>query len=166
MASRDKEIADTGLVNVKTKAEQDNQAAIAAAIAAGPSALNAATPMPILVGSGGETSRADAPGTTGYGPQPAIVTPDDRTTYASGVKMHDAQIQQNNTLWPVILKSRRQSDPDHRGCREGRRALRFERRSCPRFPSRPERAARGWRALHRNQPDDFHRLVSRRHRRR
>ena len=73
MASRDKLLADTGLVQAKTKTEQDAEDA---RLRAGPlvgEAGAAAVPMPIPV----EASRADAPGTTGYGPQQGIVSQHD-----------------------------------------------------------------------------------------
>jgi hypothetical protein len=94
MAARDKLLADTGLVTIKTKEEQALADAQDAAARAGPAALNAAVPMPIPV----EAPRADAPGTTGYGPQQGIVSPEAQ-------KMHDAQIATNNAIWPVIVRS-------------------------------------------------------------
>ena len=94
MAARDKLLADTGLVTIKTKEEQALADAQDAAARAGPAALNAAVPMPIPV----EAPRADAPGTTGYGPQQGIVSPEAQ-------KMRDAQIATNNALWPLIVRS-------------------------------------------------------------
>lgn len=94
MASRDKLIADTGLVNIKTREEQANADALDRAANAGPLVANAAVPMPVPV----EASRANAPGTTGYGPQPGIVD-------AQAQRMHDAIIAQNNALWPAIVRN-------------------------------------------------------------
>jgi len=94
MAYRDKQLADAGLVTVKTREEQAFADAQDAAARAGPAALNAAVPAPAIV----EAPRADAPGTTGYGPQPGIVTPEAQ-------RMHDAQIAANNALWPIIVRS-------------------------------------------------------------
>ncbi len=93
MASRDKLIADTGLVNIKTREEQALADAQDRAANAGPLVANAAVPMPVPV----EASRASAPGTTGYGPQPGIVD-------AQAQRMHDAIIAQNNALWPAIVR--------------------------------------------------------------
>jgi hypothetical protein len=95
--------ADTGLVNVKTREEQALADAQDAA-ANSPDALLAAIPSParpIPV----ETSRANAPGTTGYGPQPGIVTPDAQATYDAAVRMHDAQAETLRKLWPVIVRT-------------------------------------------------------------
>lgn len=95
--------ADTGLVNVKTREEQALADAQDAA-AAHPDALIAAVPSPaapIPV----EAPRVNAPGTTGYGPQPGIVAPDAQATYDTGVKMHDAQVATLKSLWPAIVRS-------------------------------------------------------------
>ena len=94
MASRDKLLADTGLVNIKTKQEQALADAQDAAAANGPTAANAAAnanALPV------EAPRPSLDG-GGYGPQPGIVDP-------NVVKMRDAIIAQNNAEWPVIVRS-------------------------------------------------------------
>ena len=93
MANRDKAVADTGLVQAKTKSEQDAENAILAAGPAIGAAGAAAVPMPVPV----EASRPSVEG-GGYGPQPGIVDP-------AATKMHDAQIAQNHALWPLIVRS-------------------------------------------------------------
>ncbi len=103
MAARDKLLADTGLVNIKSREEQALADAQDAA-AAHPDALVASVPspaQPIPV----EAPRANAPGNTGYGPQPGIVSPEAQATYDSGVRMHDAQVATLKNLWPVIVRS-------------------------------------------------------------
>lgn len=99
MASRDKLIADTGLINIKTREEQANADALDRAERAGPLAANAAADanMPVPV----EGSHLTAPGTTGYGPQPAIV---DASTIAAK-KMHDAIVAQNNAIWGAVVRN-------------------------------------------------------------
>ena len=94
MASRDKLLADTGLVNIKTKQEQALADAQDAAAANGPTAANAAANANALPVEAPRPS-LDA---GGYGPQPGIVDP-------NVVKMRDAIIAQNNAEWPVIVRS-------------------------------------------------------------
>ena len=98
--------ADTGLVNVKTREEQAAADALDAA-AAHPDALVAAVPTPAqpVPVTDQTVLRANAPGTTGYGPQPAIVTPDAQRAYDDSVRMHDAQVATLKSLWPVIVRS-------------------------------------------------------------
>ena len=93
MASRDKLLADTGLISAKTTAEKNDELARESAAAAGPTALDAAVPMPVPV----EAPRPSVEG-GGYGPQPGIVDP-------QAVRMRDAQIAQNHALWPLIVRS-------------------------------------------------------------
>ena len=93
MASRDKAIADTGLVTIKTKEEQALADAQDAAARAGPAALNAAVPMPVPVEAPRPSLDAG-----GYGPQPGVVSPEAQ-------RMHDAQIDTNTALWPLIVRS-------------------------------------------------------------
>ena len=93
MASRDKAIADTGLVTIKTREEQALADAQDAAARAGPAALNAAVPMPVPVEAPRPSLDAG-----GYGPQPGVVSPEAQ-------RMHDAQVQQNTALWPLIVRS-------------------------------------------------------------
>lgn len=85
--------ADTGLVQAKTKEEIDAENE---RLRAGPlvgAAAAAAVPMPIPV----EASRADAPGTTGYGPQPGIVSPRDQA-------IHDALVARERALGPILVR--------------------------------------------------------------
>jgi hypothetical protein len=95
--------ANAAYTRAKTQDEQTLSSAQAEA-AAHPDTLIAAVPSPaapIPV----EAPRADAPGTTGYGPQPGIVTPEAQTTYDTGARMHDAQVATLKSLWPVIVCS-------------------------------------------------------------
>ena len=72
MASRDKAIADTGLIQAKTKSEQDAEDAILAAGPAIGAAGAAAVPVPVASFGGYGPSSGE-----GYGPQPGIVSQHD-----------------------------------------------------------------------------------------
>ena len=92
MASRDKLLADTGLIDAKTRSEKDAEDA---RLRAGPlvgEAGAAAVPMPVPV----EASHADAPGTTGYGPQRGIVSPHDQAVY-------DTLVARERALGPILV---------------------------------------------------------------
>ena len=91
MASRDKLLADAGLVGAKTKTEQDTEAEILNAGPAIGAAGAAAVPMPIPV----EASRPND--STGYGPQPGIVSPHDQA-------VHDALVARERAIGPLLAR--------------------------------------------------------------
>ena len=91
MASRDKLLADTGLVSAKTKSEQDAEDAILNAGPAIGAAGAAAVPLPVPV----EASRPND--STGYGPQPGIVSPHD-------LAVHDALVARERAIGPLLAR--------------------------------------------------------------
>ena len=91
MASRDKLLADAGLVGAKTKTEQDTEAEILNAGPAIGAAGAAAVPMPVPV----EASRPND--STGYGPQPGIVSPHD-------LAVHDALVARERAMGPLLAR--------------------------------------------------------------
>ena len=93
MASRDKLLADTGLVQAKTRSEKDAEDAILAAGPAIGEAGAAAVPMPVPV----EASRTNAPGTTGYGPQPGIVSQHD-------LDVHNTLVARERALGLILAR--------------------------------------------------------------
>ena len=91
MASRDKLLADTGLISAKTKSEQDAEDAILNAGPAIGAAGAAAVPLPVPV----EASRPND--STGYGPQPGIVSPHD-------LAVHDALVARERAIGPLLAR--------------------------------------------------------------
>ncbi len=86
--------ADTGLVAEKTREQKMRDDAAAAAAGAAGDAYAAQVPQPVPV----EAPRPD-PGTFGdYGPQPAIVRPQDQAIY-------DAQVKAARAMGPLIVTS-------------------------------------------------------------
>ena len=91
MASRDKLLADAGLVGAKTKTEQDTEAEILNAGPAIGAAGAAAVPMPVPV----EASRPND--STGYGPQPGVVSPHDQA-------VHDTLVAREKALGLILAR--------------------------------------------------------------
>ena len=135
--------ADASLVNEHLT---EDQRAEAERLRAGPAigeASAAAVPMPVPV----EASRANAPGTTGYGPQPGIIDP-------AALRTHDALAARERALGPIL------SPQQTRGHRQSRRrGLRWDDpgwRGVQSGYRQPRHPAPGQHALHRVRSDHVH----------